>query len=274
MLKISQPLYHLLQKAVKWDWKTDQINAFENLKEHLIKYPILRPPDFTRKFWLFTDASSFALGFVLSQMDNDNEYVVMYGSRQLKGAEVHYGITEKECLGVVWAVKSSKVYIFGMATTVVTDHAALKWLLHLPEPTGRLARWALYLASFNIEIIHRKGTLHTNVDILSRPVLMIPNLEGKSLVTQSEPDANDKQMDVYDNEALKQFLTTGQHIAGRSKRNCKHIEKLAQQYKFVNNRFYYNKAGQELEVPHPSQRQDIATQAHLLGHYQWHTTVK
>ena len=73
-------------------------------------------------------------------MDNDNEYVVMYGSRQLKGEEVHYGITEKESLGVVWAVKSSKVYIFGM----VTDHAALKWLLHLPEPTGRLARWALY----------------------------------------------------------------------------------------------------------------------------------
>ena len=66
---------------------------------------------------------------------------------------------------------------------------------------------------------------------------MIPNLESKSLVTQSEPDANDKQMDVYDNEALKQFLTTGQHLAGRSKRNCKHIEKLAKQERDKNWKF-------------------------------------
>jgi hypothetical protein len=45
-------------------------------------------------------------------MDNDAEYVVMYGSRSLKGAKIHYGITEKECLAVVWAVKQCRVYIY------------------------------------------------------------------------------------------------------------------------------------------------------------------
>jgi hypothetical protein len=98
----------------------------------------------------------------------------MYGSRSLKGAEIHYGITEKECLAVVWAVKQCRVYIYGMTTTIVTDHSALKWLLNIPEPTGRLARWALFLSNYQIDIIHRKGNLHTNVDVLSRPVFLVP----------------------------------------------------------------------------------------------------
>ena len=49
----------------------------------------------------------------------------MYGSRSLKGAEVHYSNTEKECLAVVWEIKQCHVYIYGMPT-VVTDHSALK----------------------------------------------------------------------------------------------------------------------------------------------------
>jgi hypothetical protein len=79
-------------------------------------------------------------------MDNYAEYVVIYGSRSLKGAEIHNGITEKECLAIVWAVKQCRVYIYGMTTTIVTDHSALKWLLNIPVPTGRLARWALFLS--------------------------------------------------------------------------------------------------------------------------------
>ena len=74
---IAQPLYKLLQKSDKSFvqlWSNDQDNAFEKLKMHLISYPILRPPDFRKQFFLFTDASSYAIGCVLSQTDNKNEY--------------------------------------------------------------------------------------------------------------------------------------------------------------------------------------------------------
>ena len=38
-------------------------------------------------------------------------------------------------------------------------------------PQGsRLARWAMALQGFNIEIVLRKGGLHSNADYLSRPV--------------------------------------------------------------------------------------------------------
>jgi hypothetical protein len=72
----------------------------------------LRPPDFHKKVFLFTDASNHALGFALSQMDNDAEYVVMYGSRSLKGAEIHYGITEKECLLQSFGLSNNVVFIY------------------------------------------------------------------------------------------------------------------------------------------------------------------
>ncbi len=88
---------------------------FDTLKEHLIQYPILRQPDFHKKFFLFTDASNYAFGFVLSQMDNDTEYVVMYGSRSLKGAEIHYEITEKESLCIQSRCRKS----FGLSNNAV-----------------------------------------------------------------------------------------------------------------------------------------------------------
>ena len=108
----------------------------------------------------------------MGQKEGDNEYVILYAFRLLEGAEIHYGITEKECLGVVWAVKLCRCYLYGTEFTIVTDHSALKWLITIPEPAGRLARWVLFLQMFSCTIIHRKGILHTNVDAISRPILM------------------------------------------------------------------------------------------------------
>ena len=64
-----------------------------------------------------------------AQVDNEQmEYVCMYASRLLKGAELHYGITEKECLAVIWAVRQFRVYVHGARFTIVTDHSALNLL--------------------------------------------------------------------------------------------------------------------------------------------------
>jgi hypothetical protein len=67
----------------------------------------------------------------------------------LKGAELHYGITEKECLAVIWSFKHFRIYLYGTKFTVVTDHKALHWLMTINDPTGRLARW-----QFTYKFIH------------------------------------------------------------------------------------------------------------------------
>ena len=110
--KHAGPLYNLLKKDSVFNFDSECEKSFEKLKELLCSNPVLRPPDFKREFFLYTDASGYCLGAVLGQKDNDNrEYVVSYGSRMLKGAELHDSITEKECLGVIWAVKHFRVYL-------------------------------------------------------------------------------------------------------------------------------------------------------------------
>ena len=135
--------------------------SFTTLKQKFNEGPILRSPDFSRPFIVFTDASGFAIGAILSQVDDKgDEYVCFYASRLLKGAELQYGITEKECLAVVWAVKQFRVYLHGSKFTIVTNHNALVWLMSIRNPTGRLARWSIYLQSYDYEIQHRKGFNH------------------------------------------------------------------------------------------------------------------
>jgi len=53
--------------------------------------------------------------------------------------------------------------------TVVTDHAALKWLLSLKDPNSRLVRSALTLADgYDYVVEHKANKRHLYLDALSR----------------------------------------------------------------------------------------------------------
>ena len=166
---IAEPLNRLLKKNTPYNWTRDQNNAFEKLKGCLMTPPILAYPDFERPFILYTDASTFALGAILSQLGEDKkEHVIAYASRTLNIHERKYSITELECLAVVWAVKHYHHYLHGQSFTVITDHAALAYLKNMTNPVGRLGRWLMILNGYNMKIIHRSGKQHSNVDTLSR----------------------------------------------------------------------------------------------------------
>ena len=130
-------------------------------------------PKLKKPFIVQANVSLFAVGAVLSQLDDENvEHPVAYCSRTLNPHKKNYTVTEKECLAVIYACKQFRVYIHGTRFSVVTDHALLRWLHNLKEPEGRLARWALKLQAYNFEILHRPGASHQNADGLSRlPVI-------------------------------------------------------------------------------------------------------
>jgi len=136
----ARPLTRLTSKKQKWQWTTEEENAFTSLKTALTTAPVLACPDFTKTFVLQTDASNIGLGAVLTQHYGENERVVAYASRTLNGAEQNYSVTEKECLAVLWGIRKMRAYLEEYRFVVVTDHQALKWLQKLDSPTGRLAR--------------------------------------------------------------------------------------------------------------------------------------
>ena len=107
------------------------------MKGLLTNSSLLVFPDFTKPFVLETDASGAGLGAVLAQKQEDGSTLpIAYASRSL---QPHEKITELEGLGVVWAVKHFRPYLYGHSCEVYTDHSALTSPLNTPQPSGRLA---------------------------------------------------------------------------------------------------------------------------------------
>ena len=65
-------------------------------------------------------------------------------------------------------IKRFHPYLSGQKFTVHTDHNALKWLMSIQDPSGRLARWSMLIQNFDFDIIHRPGKANGNADALSR----------------------------------------------------------------------------------------------------------
>ena len=165
---IACPLTNLTKKNVSFIWTAACDTAFQMLKTALVSSPVMGYPDLSQEFVLFTDASNDGIGIVLSQIQNGCEVVISYAGRQFTKAERNYSTTEREALAVVEGVKKFQKYLYGRHFTVYTDHAALKWLMSIKEPTGRLARWSLLLQHMDMDICHRPGISHENADALSR----------------------------------------------------------------------------------------------------------
>ena len=172
---IAEPLYYLQKKNVHFSWTESCQKAFEQIKQLLISSPTLRFPNFEREFIVMCDASNVGVGSILSQIDDDkNEYVISYASRALSAEERNYSTTEKECLAVLFSIKTFRPYLHGTFFTIVTDHGSLTWLMNLRDANGRLARWSLQLQGYTFTIRHRPGREHANADALSRcPIRLI-----------------------------------------------------------------------------------------------------
>uniref|UniRef100_A0A1X7UNW9 Integrase catalytic domain-containing protein n=1 Tax=Amphimedon queenslandica TaxID=400682 RepID=A0A1X7UNW9_AMPQE len=170
--RIASPLHQLLKKNVPFQWTGACQSAFQKLKDLLTSPPVLAYPDFSNPFILHTDASGEGLGAVLEQSNENGVcHPVAYASRTVSEHEKNYGITELEALGVVWALKHFRAYLWGHKTTVYTDHSPVKSLLRAKHTSGKLARWSQVVSEYDLDICYRPGRQNSNADALSRAPL-------------------------------------------------------------------------------------------------------
>ena len=157
------------EEPPKVNWTAQHEEDFQKLKALMCNKPILHCPDESREFLLQSDASERGIGAVLSQMTEEGvERPVAFFSRKLLPRETRYSTVEKECLGVVAALKHFDVHLVGRRFTIVTDHKALQYLQTMQNANPRLTRWALAIQPFDFQVTHRPGRLHSNADGLSR----------------------------------------------------------------------------------------------------------
>lgn len=187
---ITAPLRALIHKDTPMVWSPKCEAAFQILKSKLVSPPILRYPDHSRPFILTTDASQHGISYILSQKDEEGrEYVCYYGARSLRGSEKNYGSTDKEALAVVEGVEAYHTYLVDRKFTIITDHAALKYLesAKFRGDNGRMARWALRLMQYTYTVQYKQGKSNVNADTLSR-------IEQMDTGTTDKPAADIQQI--------------------------------------------------------------------------------
>jgi hypothetical protein len=64
--RLARPLLDLMQKATPWHWNDDQQKSFEILQDQMCSKPVLRQLNFSKKFFVHTDASAYGVGAILS----------------------------------------------------------------------------------------------------------------------------------------------------------------------------------------------------------------
>lgn len=154
-------LYYLTKEDKMWAWSLECEKAFLELKNRRTGSPILAYPQADGgESILDTDASSFAIGSVLSQVQNGKERVIAYGSSTLDKPERNYCVTRRNMLAVVCFTKYFKHYLLGRMFTLRTDHGSLTWLQKFREPDGQIHRWLEQLGQFHMKILHRPGNKH------------------------------------------------------------------------------------------------------------------
>ncbi|MBW0526126.1 hypothetical protein O181_065841, partial [Austropuccinia psidii MF-1] len=133
-----------------------------------------------------TDASDYALGAVLSQVNDPGEHPIAFDSRKLLSAELNYEIHEKELLGTVWALKCLGDFLLYLSNPfeVLIDHSSLQYFMSSKVLTYCQACWAEFLSEFHLTIIYRQGRLANLPDALSHWDNVYPG-RGMDLISKN-----------------------------------------------------------------------------------------
>ena len=105
------------------------------LKQACMNSPVLAFTDYTKEFFLETDASMEGLGAVLSQKQEDGQFhLVAYGSWVLTTHEKKYHSTKLEFLALKWAIMEHfKEYLLYQPFLVKTDNNPLTYIMTTPN---------------------------------------------------------------------------------------------------------------------------------------------
>ena len=122
--------------------------AFKTLKEKLVFAPVFTPPDESKPYEVFCDASLQGLGGVLMQ----DKKIVAYTSRQLKPSEKNYPTHDLELVAVVHALITWRHLLLGRKVDIFTDHKSLKYIFTQPNLNLRRTRWVEMIQALNTHL--------------------------------------------------------------------------------------------------------------------------
>jgi hypothetical protein len=161
-------------------------------KDNIISGPVLRQPDFNRKFFLKTDWLKHTMGLVILQAEATTKakeallnkisggkcefdktinglqlQQLAFISRRCTGGERDYRSHVGKTVAGKWAMDKFKHWLLGREFTWITDCSGiLKCFKMGHEAIHTIQRWKMEMLRFNFTIVHRPGKMLTECDLL------------------------------------------------------------------------------------------------------------
>ena len=220
---IAAPLMNQLRKENKsLVWNKESIAAWQELKQKIAEAPIIGFPDYSRPFYLHTDACKSGFAAVLTQELADGRRILVDAiSRTTTPAEKNYPSIKLECACIIWAIKRWKHYLYAVpTTTIVTDSYGLQYLDQgKGSESSLIERWICEIGGFEFNVQYRKGRMNI-ADYLSRQhdVIAAMSTRGSKKKVKKGKDKKDKRPpELPESRMEKEFIQSEQMIKEQEK---------------------------------------------------------
>ena len=190
---------NLTRKEFEWTPQCQQ--AFELMKEMLLKEPILKYPDPNYGYILYTDASKYAWAGVLTQEGRTKivHHPITYISGLFRGPQINWAALTKEAYAIYMSIKKLVSYITDNKVLLRSDHLPLKKFLLRNTKNDMVNNWAMELQQHTIEFEYIQGVKNTLADTMNRLVKITPDIE-------KEPEKPDQEFGRFIFEKLDPIL--------------------------------------------------------------------
>nr|XP_004240690.1 uncharacterized protein LOC101246060 [Solanum lycopersicum] len=81
--------------------------------------------------------------------------MALYFSKKFTVYEAKYTLLERTCCALTWVAQKLKHYLSSYTTYLISRMDPLKYIFQKPMPTGKLAKWQIFLTEFDIIYITR-----------------------------------------------------------------------------------------------------------------------
>ena len=140
--KLLKPIYELTKKGRPFVWREEQQKAFEEIKNRLLKPPVLSMPDRRGRFLLYSDTSKFATRSALYQVQDGKPKLIAYVCKTMPEAAENYSITDLEMCGLAINNTSFTHLLKRVDFDAVVDHLAIMHIMKskMEPATNRMKR--------------------------------------------------------------------------------------------------------------------------------------
>lgn len=152
----AMPLYRLLKKTDKFVWTAEADAALALLKEALTTAPILATPQVREPMLLYVAATNLVISVVMVvEREKKGEEIpeqrpVYFISEVLSVSKQRYPHYQKLVYGIFFAARKLRHYFQEHSITVLSK-APLGDIINNTDATGRVAKWGIELAAFDIQ---------------------------------------------------------------------------------------------------------------------------